>query len=119
MSQVTPTLDVVEISSIWSQVTPQAESIKMVQYREFIITMLCYCVIDIIGLHDDRVTTIFLQIIYKLSDSRKLTMPYITQHGWGPVGKKTNHASALAFKCPKYSWIFIMNVLYYTKKKVI
>ena len=25
-------LDVVEISSIWSQVTPQAESIEMVQY---------------------------------------------------------------------------------------
>ena len=32
MSQVTPALDVVEISSIWSQVTPQAESIEMVQY---------------------------------------------------------------------------------------
>ena len=34
MSQVTPALDVVEISSIWSQVTPQAESIGMVQYSK-------------------------------------------------------------------------------------
>ena len=32
MSQVTPALDVDEISSIWSQVTPQAESIEMLQY---------------------------------------------------------------------------------------
>ena len=37
MSQVTPALDIVEISSIWSQVTPQAESIEMVQYK-------CLCI---------------------------------------------------------------------------
>ena len=81
--------------------------------------MFRYCGTDIIRLHDDRVTAIFLQIIYKLSDSRKLTMPYIARRGLGPVGEKINHPSASALKCLKYSWIFIMHVLYHTEKKVI
>ena len=81
--------------------------------------MFRYCGTDIIRLHDDRVTAIFLQIIYKLSDSRKLTMPYIARRGLGPVGEKIKHPSASAFKCLKYSWIFIMHLLYHTEKKVI
>ena len=40
MSQVTPALDIVEILSIWSQVTPQAESIEMVQYGYILIPHL-------------------------------------------------------------------------------
>ena len=79
--------------------------------------MFHYCGTDIICLHDDRVTAIFLQIVYKLSDSRKLTMPYIAQRGLGPAGEKINHPSASAFK--KNPWIFIMHVLYHTEKKVI
>ena len=58
--------------------------------------MLHYCGTDIIRLHDDRVTAIFLQIIYKLSDSRELlTMPYNARHGLGPFGEKINHPSEI------------------------
>ena len=39
MSLVTPTLDIAEISSIGSQVTPQAESIEMVQYSSFLVSL--------------------------------------------------------------------------------